>query len=86
MISAIILLNCRFPFDMKIMGKLDQVPSVTHVYRTSGRYDLILKITADTEAALRRTVSADINTINNVDSALTMIIADVGNEKFPYHA
>lgn len=86
MISAIVLLNCSFPFDTKIMEKLNEMTSVTHVYRTSGRYDLIVKITADTEAVLRRTVDTDICTINNVDSALTMIIADVGNEKLTYCA
>lgn len=83
MISAIVLLNCRFPFDVDIIRKLNEVTCVTDVYRTSGRYDVIVKITMDTEAALHRIVSAGISTITNVNSALTMIIAGAGNEKVP---
>lgn len=74
MASAIMLLNCRYPFDATIADKLYQLSAVTNVYRTSGLYDLILKVTADTERELRN-LGDKIGEIKNVDSALTMIIA-----------
>lgn len=75
MTSAIVLLNCRFPFDATIPGKVSQFSSVSNVYRTSGVYDLILKVTADTENELHKLVADKIDSIDNVDSSLTMIIA-----------
>lgn len=72
---AIVLLNCRFPFDAAITEKLNQLSAVTNVYRTSGIYDLVLKVTADTEDNLRKVVGNEIGKIKNVDSALTMMIA-----------
>lgn len=75
MISALVLINCRFPFDTKILGALNRLTAVSMVHRTTGIYDLIVKINADTEINLRRTVCADISAIHNVDSTVTMVIA-----------
>ncbi|WP_226987271.1 Lrp/AsnC ligand binding domain-containing protein [Candidatus Nitrososphaera evergladensis] len=69
------LLNCRFPFDARIIDELNKLSAVTYVYRTSGIYDLILKVTANTENELHKTVGTEIGTIRNVDSILTMVIA-----------
>jgi DNA-binding Lrp family transcriptional regulator len=73
-IFAFVLLNCRFPFDKTITEKLGQLSAVTNIYRTSGVYDLILKVTADTEDQLHK-VSNEISLIKNVGSAVTMMIA-----------
>lgn len=73
-IFAFVLLNCRFPFDKKITEKLEQLSAVTNIYRTSGVYDLILKVTADSEDQMHK-VSNEISVIKNVGSAVTMIIA-----------
>jgi DNA-binding Lrp family transcriptional regulator len=51
------------------------LPSVTNVYRTEGRYDLVVKINAETEDKLRNMISRDFNAIHGVDATLTMIIA-----------
>ncbi len=75
MISTIVLVNCRFPFDADVIVELNKLSAVSQVYRTSGIYDLIVKVSADTENSLRRTVCADIGTIRNVDSTVTMVIA-----------
>ena len=75
MTSAIVLVNCRFPFDASIIDKLSKVSAVTRVYRTSGMYDLIVKVTSNTENDLHKTIGADISTIHDVDSTLTMVIA-----------
>ncbi|HEX6562049.1 MAG TPA: Lrp/AsnC family transcriptional regulator [Nitrososphaera sp.] len=75
MTSAIVLLNCRFPFDIGIINELNKLSAVNFVYRTSGIYDLIVKVTANTENELHETVGTEIGTIHNVDSTLTMLIA-----------
>ena len=68
MISAFVLVNCHFPFDVKIKDNISNIPSVTEVYRTSGRYDLLVKINADAEDKLKEViVSKDIGTIHGID-------------------
>lgn len=74
MTSAIVLLNCRFPLDNGIINELNKLSAVNFVYRTSGIYDLIVKVTAKMKNELRETIGAKIGTIHNVDSTLTMFI------------
>jgi DNA-binding Lrp family transcriptional regulator len=75
MTSAIVLVNCRFPFDATIIDKLNRLSAVTGVYRTSGIYDLIVKVTANTENDLHKTIRGEISKIHDVHSTLTMVIA-----------
>jgi DNA-binding Lrp family transcriptional regulator len=75
MISAFVLVNCHFPFDVKIKDDISNIPSVTEVYRTSGRYDLLVKINADAEDKLKEIVSKDIGMIHGIDDTLALIIA-----------
>jgi DNA-binding Lrp family transcriptional regulator len=74
-IAAFVLVNCHFPFDTGIMHEISKMPSVTYVYRTEGRYDLVVKINAETEDELRNMISRDLNSIHGVDATLTMIVA-----------
>jgi DNA-binding Lrp family transcriptional regulator len=75
MMSGFVLINCHFPFDTRIMDEISKMPSVANLYRTSGRYDLIVKINANTEDELKEIISTDINTLQGVDATVTMIIA-----------
>lgn len=75
MISAFVLVNCHFPFDMNIMDKISKVPAISAVHRTEGRYDLMIKISAETEDSLKEAVSMNINTIKGVDATLSLMIA-----------
>ena len=75
MISAFVLVNCHFPFDVRIKDDISNIPSVTEVYRTSGRYDLLVKINADAEDKLKEIVSKDIGTIHGIDGIVALIIA-----------
>ena len=70
------LVNCHFPFDVKIKDNISNIPSVTEVYRTSGRYDLLVKINADAEDKLKEViVSKDIGMIHGIDDTVALIIA-----------
>ncbi|MDQ4012416.1 MAG: Lrp/AsnC ligand binding domain-containing protein [Thermoproteota archaeon] len=75
MISAFVLINCHFPFDVRIKNDISNIPSVTEIYRTSGRYDLLVKISADAEDNLKEIVSKDIGTIHGIDDTVELIIA-----------
>ncbi len=77
MISAFVLINCHFPFDVRIKNYISNIPSVTEIYRTSGRYDLLVKINADAEDKLNEIVSNDIGTIHGIDDTLALIIAQL---------
>ena len=75
MITAFVLVNCHFPFDPTIKDRISKIPSVISAYRTEGRYDLLVKVSAETEDELRDHVARDFNSISGVDATLTMIIA-----------
>ncbi|MEW6603654.1 MAG: Lrp/AsnC family transcriptional regulator [Thermoproteota archaeon] len=75
MTSAFVLVNCRFPFDSRIMDKISMMPHVSAVHRTEGRYDLILKITAQSEAKLQEVISMHINKIPGVDATISLTVA-----------
>jgi DNA-binding Lrp family transcriptional regulator len=75
MISAFVLVNCHFPFDTRIKDEMSKMPFVLTIHRTEGRYDLIVKINAETEDKLREVISTDINTIRGVDATLSLTIA-----------
>jgi DNA-binding Lrp family transcriptional regulator len=74
MVSAFVLVNCHFPFDTRIKDKISSMPYISSVHRIEGRYDLIIKISAETEDQLRERISKDISTIGGVDGILSLII------------
>lgn len=75
MIAAFVLVNCHFPYDPRITDEISRIMSVTNIYRTEGRYDLILRVNAESNEKLRELISHDIDAIHGVDSTITMIIA-----------
>ena len=75
MMAAFVLVNCHFPFDSKIKDEISRIPSVTDVYRTEGRYDLMVKIRAETKDTLTKIISRDFEAIHGVDATLTMFIS-----------
>ena len=74
MVSAFVLVNCHFPFDVRIKDDISNMASVTEVYRTSGRYDLLVRINADAEDKIKEIVSKDISTIHGIDDTVALII------------
>jgi DNA-binding Lrp family transcriptional regulator len=75
MASAFVLVNCHFPFDIRIKDEILKMPSVANVYRISGRYDLIVKVNANTEEEVKEIISTDINRLRGVDATVTIMIA-----------
>jgi DNA-binding Lrp family transcriptional regulator len=75
MVAAFVLVNCRFPFDTRITDEISNMPSVMNIYRTEGRYDLMVKVNADTKEMITSIVSRDFGAIHGVDATLIMFIA-----------
>jgi DNA-binding Lrp family transcriptional regulator len=75
MLSALILINCRFPFDKQIIEKLKRISTISDIYRTQGVYDLITKIVYSSEKEFKETMTG-IARIDGVNSTLTLLIAD----------
>jgi DNA-binding Lrp family transcriptional regulator len=75
MVAAFVLVNCHFPFDIRIMHEISKLPSVTSVYRTEGRYDLLVNVKAETEHKLKELITTNIDTIRGVDSTLSLTIS-----------
>ena len=76
MVSAFLLVNCHFPFDVRIADQISKLAFVSNVYRTEGRYELVVRLEADTEDALRERISGNIGAIQGVDDMVTLNIAD----------
>jgi DNA-binding Lrp family transcriptional regulator len=75
MVSALILINCHFPFDKQIIEKLKRISTILDIYRTQGVYDLITKIVYSSEKEFKETMTG-IARIDGVNSTLTLLIAD----------
>ena len=75
MVSAFVLVNCHFPFDVRIMDVISRLPYVSNVYRTEGRYELLVKLNSETEDKLKERVSSTINAIHGIDATITLTIA-----------
>ena len=69
MIAAFVLINCHFPFDVRIMHEITNMPSVTNVYRIE------VKLNAETKDMLANMISRDFKAIHGVDATLTLFIA-----------
>lgn len=76
MTSAFIFINCHFPFNDVVIEELGKLPFVNNVYRTSGIYDIIVRVNLPTDKALRQNITRDIHSIESVNSTVTMVIAD----------
>ena len=75
MVSAFVLVNCHFPFDARIMADISKMPFVSDVHRTEGRYDLMVKVNAETEDELKEAISNGISAVKGVDAIVSLTIA-----------
>jgi len=73
MLSALVLINCHFPFEKEILEKLQNLTEVTNIYRTQGIYDLIVKITTSSEEEFKETMR-DITKLHRVNSTVALVI------------
>lgn len=76
MTSAFVLVNCHFPFNTRIMDEIRTMRQVSIIHRTEGRYDLIVKVDAETAEKLGEIISNSISKISGVDDIVCLTVAD----------
>jgi DNA-binding Lrp family transcriptional regulator len=75
MTSAIILINCVFPFVQDVMSELKKISEVVDAYRVEGLYHIIAKVTSKTEEELHEVIKNQIGKIDKITTTVTLIIS-----------
>jgi DNA-binding Lrp family transcriptional regulator len=70
--TAYVLINCRLGKEPEIINELRRVPRVVEACGVYGLYDVITRITTDTDEKLE-TILRDIRRIENIISTNTLI-------------
>ncbi len=73
MTLAFIFVNCRVDEENKAERNIKKVKGVLESHPTSGAYDLILKVKAETESELRDIIK-NIRKVTGVGAAITSIV------------
>lgn len=70
--TAYVLINCRLGNEAEIITELRRVPGVVEANVVYGLYDIVTRITMDTDEKLE-TILRDIRRIENIISTNTLI-------------
>ena len=74
MASALILINCDFPFIEDIVNDLHKISETEYAHRVDGTYQIIAKINSKTEQELHNVLKNKISKIEKIINILTLII------------
>ena len=75
MVSAILLINCDFPFIEDVMADLNRISETDYVYRVDGIYHIIAKVSSKTEEELHNILKNEISKIDKITTTVTLIIS-----------
>jgi len=77
MLRAFVLINIEIGSKDKVLKELKKIEGVEEAYFiTSGVYDIITKIKADTMEKLKEMLTRQIRAVSKVQSTLTLIIME----------
>lgn len=77
MAVGFILINTKPGFETSVREALDAVPLVTGRWTVFGEYDVFVKIEAEDESDLTRTIIEDVRGIEGIVDTRTLIGAEV---------
>jgi DNA-binding Lrp family transcriptional regulator len=80
---AYILVNTTIGSEKQVLRALKEVEGVKEVHTLWGVYDLIANVKADSMESLRQIITQRIEKIGNINSKLTMIVAE--KPQTPFH-
>ena len=69
-------INYHLPFNNRVIEELSKVLFMCQMYRSSDLHDIIVKLNSITDNALAETMIQDIYEIDNINSIMTLTIAD----------
>jgi DNA-binding Lrp family transcriptional regulator len=75
MAEAYVLINCDLGTEDSIIKELRSVPRVSEVKGVFGVYDVIARVTADTEGDIKKVI-AKIRSMDSIKSSLTMMVIE----------
>jgi len=73
---AYILVNTVIGSEKQVLKALKEVEGVEEVHNLWGVYDLIANVKADSMEELRQIITERIDKIGNINSKLTMVVAE----------
>lgn len=69
-------INYHLPLNNRVIEELSKLLFMCHIHRSSDLYDIIVKLNSSTDNVLPETMIQDIREIDNVNSIMTLTIAD----------
>jgi DNA-binding Lrp family transcriptional regulator len=75
MTSAFLFINAELLFVEDVINKLKEIPEIVDVYKVQGIYDIIVRVSSDTEEKLKEILSERIRRIDRIAGIVTVIIA-----------
>ena len=76
MVLAYILITVNPGFESKVAGEIIKYQQVINTHLLLGEYDMIVKVKANSESALKTFIFNKIRKIPNVLTTRTLIVAD----------
>jgi len=76
MVTSYVLINSDLGTEKEVMDKLKDLDSVKEVYQTSGVYDVVAKLEAESNKKLRDVIIWQIRKLDNVRAAMTLVETD----------
>jgi DNA-binding Lrp family transcriptional regulator len=74
--TAFVVINSEIGMENEVLKQLKTLPNVKEACPVYGVYDIIAKVTADTQDKLKEIVTSKIRGLNNVRSTLTMLVVE----------
>jgi len=73
--KAFVFLNCELGTERNILDEMNGMSGVSEAKRVSGIYDIVAKLSAESEDGISKIVKK-FRLIANIRSSLTMIVAE----------
>ena len=74
--TAFVVINSEIGMENEVLKQLKTLPNVKEAHPVYGVYDIIAKVTADTQDKLKEIVTKKIRGLENVRSTLTMLVIE----------
>jgi hypothetical protein len=75
MAEAYVLINCDLGTEENVIKELKSVQGVSEVKGVFGVYDVIAKVTSDSEPGIKKVISR-VRSMSSVKSSLTMMVVE----------
>ena len=69
-------INYHLPLNNRVIEELSKLLFMCHIHRSSDLYDIMVKLNSSTDNVLPETMIQGIREIDNVNSIMTLTIAD----------